>query len=207
MAFRLTPKEDSFYDLFATSAAHLVSGARELTNLLASDTPEARSEVVQRMRDLEHQADEATHQIISRVNSSFITPFDREDIHALTEQIDDVVDEIQGVSDLLVLHRISEPLPEMKEIADIIVQAAAATVTLVAKLQNPRQVQGELEEVDRLESAADAVYRRTVANLFAGGYEAREVLRWKDIVEAMEAAMNGIEDVSNIVEAIVLKHA
>jgi len=108
VAFRLTPREDSFYDLFAISATHLVSGARELTNLLAADTPEVRSLVVQKMRDLEHQADEATHQIISRVNSSFNTPFDREDIHRLASRLDDCMDHMEEAADLVDLYKVDD---------------------------------------------------------------------------------------------------
>ena len=118
-----------------------------------------------------------------------------------------VVDDIQAVSDLLVLHDVDEPLAEVREMADVLVKAAEANVALIGKLSRLRGIEPELEAVDRLESEADRIYRRTVAHLFSGDFNAFDVLRWKGIVEAIESAINGIERVSDVVAAIVIKHA
>src|SRR5688500_11759217 len=117
--------------------------------------------------DCERRGDELTHTILRRLDNSFVTPFDREDIHALTEQIDDVVDDIQAVSEPLLLHDVDEPLPEVRELTDVLVKAAEANVALIAKLPKLRGMEPDLEAVDRLESEADRIYRKSVAHLFS----------------------------------------
>ena len=136
-----------------------------------------------------------------------MAPFDREDIHALTEQIDDVVDDIQAVSELLVLHDVDEPLDEVRELTDVLVKAADANVALIGKLSRLRGLDADLEIVDRLESEADKIYRRSVAHMFSGDFNAFDVLRWKDIVESIEESVNGMENISDIVQGIALKHS
>jgi predicted phosphate transport protein (TIGR00153 family) len=203
---RLTPRETVFYDLFTASADNLLDGARVLQRLVTGSQVE-RAALAKELLDLEHRGDDRTHSIMREVNSTFVTPFDREDIHALTEELDDVVDDIHAAADLLMLHHVDTSLPEMRELAGILVNAADANRRLVAKLPRLRGLEPELEEIDRLESAADSVYRRSVARLFSGEYKAFAVLKWKDIVEALENSVNAIEDISDIVESIVLKHA
>ena len=205
MRFRLVPTDDRFFDLFAQSAANVAEAARRLRDRVTAPTDaDARHD---RVRECERTGDELTHEILTRLNSTFVTPFDREDIHALAEELDDVVDDMLEVSLRMQLLSVSEPLHELGEQADLLVQMADGTVGLVDRLESMKGVQPYLERIDRLESEGDAVYRRTVARLFSGEFEALDVLRWKDIVEAMEAALNTIEDISNVVEAIVLKHA
>ena len=205
MPFQVIPRGSDFYELFERAADGVADGASLLAKLLNDfDDPEtAHAE----LRELEHEGDETTHQILRELNTSFVTPFDREDIHALTEAIDDVVDDTEAVSDLLLLHNVEELLPEIKELVDILVRAAERCASLVSKLERLKDLNVDLEDIDRLESDGDRVYRRAVATLFGGDYKAREVLRWKDIVEAIERAVNGIEDISDVVEAIALKHA
>jgi predicted phosphate transport protein (TIGR00153 family) len=203
--FRLVPRDDGFFPLFDQAAANLAEGARLLRDLL--DEFENVHAKHARIDDCERRGDELTRTILRRLDSSFVTPFDREDIHALTEQLDDVVDDIQAVSELLLLHDVEEPLSEIVEITDILVKAADANVTLISKLPKLKGVQSELEAIDRLESQADRIYRRSVAHLFSGEFNAFDVLRWKDIVEAVEDAVNKLEGVSDIVEGIALKHS
>ncbi|MEO7059946.1 MAG: DUF47 family protein, partial [Lapillicoccus sp.] len=166
MAFRLTPREDSFFVLLTVLATHLVAGARTLTDLLAAVDPEARGVVVQRMRDLEHEADEATHQIISRVNSSFITPFDREDIHKLASRLDDCMDHMEEAADLIDLYRV-DALPQgvAKQI-EIIGRMAELTAEAMPRLHSMKDLSEYWIEINRLENQADKHYRRLVANLF-----------------------------------------
>jgi predicted phosphate transport protein (TIGR00153 family) len=157
--------------------------------------------------ECERRGDEVTATILRRLDQSFVAPFDREDIHALTEQMDDVVDDIQAVSELLLLHDVDEPLEEVRELADVLVKAAEANVALIGKLSKLRGIESELQAVDRLESEADRIYRRSVAHLFSGDFNAFDVLRWKDIVEAIEESVNGLEKIGDIVEGIALKHS
>jgi predicted phosphate transport protein (TIGR00153 family) len=164
----------------------------------------AHLEVVMRY---ERQGDEITRGILRRLNSTFVTPFDREDIHALAEELDDVVDDILAVAALLNVVHPQELLPELKEQADVLVQMADVAVELMGRLESMKGVQPHLDAIDRLETEGDRIYRRALGRLFSGEYPALEVLKWKDVVEAMEAALNTIEDISNVVEAIVLKFA
>jgi predicted phosphate transport protein (TIGR00153 family) len=215
MRFRLVPRDDGFYPLFNEAAENVAECARRLRELLDLFSEDGGSvsgnrdleKLVNLVTDCEQRGDELTRTILRRLNSSFVTPFDREDIHALAEELDDVVDEMQAAAELLVLHRVEKPLPEARDLVDILVKAAEANVALVAKLPRLRDVEGELEAIGRLETEADHIYRRSVAHLFSGDFKAFAVLKWKDIVEAIEASVNAIENISDIVESIVLKHA
>ena len=204
MRFRLVPSTDAFFGLFNDSAANVAECARGLRDLLSDPTnPEGHEKVAA----CEHRGDEIVHTILQRLNSSFVTPFDREDIHALAEELDDVVDDMLEVSHRMQISGITTALPELKEQADLVVQCADETEKLLARLESMRGVQPHLDAVDRLESEGDAVHRRILARLFGGEFEALEVIRWKDVIESMERAMNTLEDISDIVESIVLKHA
>jgi predicted phosphate transport protein (TIGR00153 family) len=205
MRFRLIPNDEGFFPLFDEAAANLATCARNLQDLLEDFSAIDRK--VAAVDACERKGDELTHDIVVRVNRSFVVPFDREDIHALTEEIDDAVDDLAAAADLLVLHHVAEPLPGMCEIADIIVQAADVAVALVGKLSSLKGLEPDLNELGKLESTADRVYRRTVADLFSGKYEAFDVLKWKDIVEALEHSVNSIEGIGDVVESIGLKHA
>jgi uncharacterized protein Yka (UPF0111/DUF47 family) len=155
----------------------------------------------------ESKGDELTGSILRRLNSTFVTPFDPEDIHALAEELDDVVDDMLAVAALLNIVHVEQILPELKEQADLLVQMAAINVELLAQLDSMKGVRPHLDAIDALETEGDKVYRRALGHLFSGEYSALEVLKWKDVVEAMEAALNTIEDISNVVESIVLKFA
>lgn len=157
--------------------------------------------------DCERRGDQLTDEILQRLDSTFVTPFDREDIHALAEELDDVVDDMLAVSDLLRLVSVETILPELVEQADLLVQMGDQTVGLMGRLQSMRGTGPFLKAIGQLETDGDAVYHRSLARLFSGQYEALEVLKWKDIVQAMEGALNTVEDISDVVESIVLKHA
>ncbi len=204
MRFRLVPRDDGFFPLFDQAAGNLAEGARLLRDLL--DDFEDVHAKHSRIMECEHRGDQVTDTILRRLDQSFVAPFDREDIHALTEQMDDVLDDIQAVSELLLLHDVDEPLEEIRELADVLVKAADANVALIGKLSKLRGIESELQAVDQLESEADRIYRRSVAHLFSGDFNAFDVLRWKDIVEAIEESVNGLEKISDVVESIALKH-
>jgi predicted phosphate transport protein (TIGR00153 family) len=201
--FRLLPTDDKFFPLFDDAAANAVECARRLRDVIAHDSPDGHEGI----KDCERRGDEITRAILQRLNSTFVTPFDREDIHALAEELDDVVDDIHTVSELLLLTKPTVSLPEMHEQADLLVRMAEENVTLIERLESMKGVQTHLDAIDRLESEGDAVYRRILARLYSGELDALEVLRLKGIVEALEDALNTIEDISDVVESIVLKHA
>ena len=203
--FRLVPSDDAFLTLFQQAAANAVECAERLRAIVHDfhDVEAGHARVM----ECEHRGDELTKDIMRRLSSTFVTPFDREDIHALAEELDDVVDEMLTVSHLLCLVRPDQLLPEIKEQADILVQMTKQAASLIDQMEPMRGVEPYLDAVDRLESEGDAVYRRIQARLFSGEFDALTVIMWKDIVTAMEAALNTVEDVSNVVETIVLKHA
>ncbi|MBN2622815.1 MAG: DUF47 domain-containing protein [Acidimicrobiales bacterium] len=204
MRFRLVPTDDAFFELFDQSAANVAECARRLRDLLVDPSDPALHEAV---AACEQQGDEIVHTILQRLNTTFVTPFDREDIHALAEELDDVVDDLLEVSHRMQITGITTVLPELKEQADLVVQCADETQQLMSRLETMKGTQPHLDAIDRLESEGDAVHRRILARLFGGEFDALEVLRWKDVIEAMEGALNTLEDISDVVESIVLKHA
>jgi predicted phosphate transport protein (TIGR00153 family) len=156
---------------------------------------------------LERAGDVITREILIRLDRALVTPFDREDIHSLTGHLDDALDDVRAAADLLRLHNVDTPLPEIRDLAALVARAAAVTSRLMTQLSRLRGLQDDINEVFRLESEGDAAYRRAVAHLFSGAYDAFQVLKWKDIIEALERSLNGFEAVAHTVEAIVLKHA
>jgi len=205
MRFRIIPQSEGFYDLFEKAASNLADTALMLQRLLTDyhDPEAAHAEIRQR----EHEGDEITHQIMRALNTTFVTPFDREDIYRLATGVDDIVDFIEAISDLLVLHKIEQPLPEMRQQAEVLARAADQCHKAMAGLRSFDGLDPYWVEINRLENEGDRVYRKTVARLFSGEYKAMDVLKWKDLVDQMEAAIDGCEDVANTLESIVLKHA
>jgi predicted phosphate transport protein (TIGR00153 family) len=203
--FKLVPADDTFFDLFNAAAENVADSARRLSELLDNFDDIAGGH--QRIIECEQRGDELTAQILNRLNTTFITPFDREDIHALAEELDDVVDDVMQVSHRLQMTGVKEPLSELKQQAEILVRMADETVLLMARLKSMKNVNGHLEAIDRLETEGDAVYRAAEQRLFGGEFDALDVLRYKDVVEAMENALNKLEDASNVVESIVVKFA
>jgi predicted phosphate transport protein (TIGR00153 family) len=191
--------------LFERAASNLADTAGLLLKLLTDfhDPRAAHAEIRQR----EHDGDEITHQIMRALNTTFVTPFDREDIHRLASLIDDILDGIEAVADLLVLHQIEQPLPEMRQQAEVLSQAADQTYRAMSGLRSFSGLDQYWVEINRLENEGDRIYRKTVARLFSGDFKAMDVLKWKDLVDQLEAAIDKSEDVANTLESIVLKHA
>jgi predicted phosphate transport protein (TIGR00153 family) len=204
MRFRLLPTDDRFFELFNEAASNAAECARHLRDLIGDETGATSHDGV---ITCERRGDELTQDILQRLNTSFVTPFDREDIHALAEELDDVVDDMQDVAARVRLTVHGTALPELKEQADILVRMAEENVALMSRLPSMKRTEDHLKAIDVMESEGDTVYRHALARLFSGEYDALVVLRWKDIIEAMEAALNTLEDVSNVIESIVLKHA
>jgi uncharacterized protein len=206
VGFRLTPQENGFFDLFATSAGHLVDGAHELTNLLAVEHSE-REAVASRIRDIEHAADKSTHAIMLKVNSSFITPFDREDIYRLASRLDDCMDLIEGAADLIVLYRLGD-LPEgVSAQVEVLARMAELTAAAMPRLRSMNDLSSYWREISRLENQADQAYRRLVAEVFNNGKDAITVLKLKEVIDQLEAAADAFETAALVVESIAVKES
>jgi uncharacterized protein len=206
MAFRLTPRDDRFYTMFAAAATNLVTGASLLGEQISAKVDE-RPDVAARMRDAEHAGDDVTHEIYSTVNATFVTPFDREDIYQLAGRLDDVLDHMDAAADLVVLYRPAELPVEVFQQVDVLARAADLTADAMARLRTPQELSDYWIEINRLENEADQVYRRLLATLFSGMYEPMEVLKLKDIVEELEAAADAFEQVAHAVQTIAAKEA
>ena len=205
MAFSFKPVDAVFYELLATSATHLVNGARILAELL-DDTAD-RKDIAARMQDAEHECDETTHEIAKRVNSTFVTPFDREDIYALASGLDDVMDFMEEAVDLSMLYEVDSLPTEIADQVDVLQRCAELTAEAMPRLKAMKDLEEYWIEINRLENAGDRSYRRILANLFSGQYEALDVLKLKDIVDSLEHAVDAFEKVANIIEQIHAKES
>jgi predicted phosphate transport protein (TIGR00153 family) len=186
VALRFRPADTTFYDLFAESARHLLT---------------------QRMRDAEHAADETTHGIIRRVNTTFVTPFDREDIYALASSLDDIMDFMEEAVDLTLLYEVLTLPSELADQVEVIQRCAELTAESMPRLRTMQDLEEYWIEINRLENLGDKSYRRILAKLFSGKFEALEVLKLKDVVDSLEAAIDAFEKVANIVEQIAVKES
>ena len=205
MRLRFRPVDATFYDLFTQLATQLVQGAGLLAEMLGDGND--REGIAQRMRDAEHQADETTHEIVRRVNSTFVTPFDREDIYSLASQLDDVMDFMEEAVDLVLLYEVEHLPSELANQVEVIQRCAELTAESMPRLQTMKNLEEYWIEINRLENAGDKSYRRILAKLFGGKYEALEVLKLKDVVDALEDAIDAFETVANIVEQIAVKES
>jgi uncharacterized protein len=203
---RLTPRETSFFGMFAAAADNLVAGAGLLTELLGADTA-GRASIAERMRAAEHAGDETTHRIYRQLNSSFITPFDRQDIYQLAARLDDVMDAMEAAVDLVSLYQVDELPAAVADQVDVLVRAADLTADAMRRLRGMKDLTEYWIEVNRLENQGDQVYRKLLAHLFSGKYDALTVLKLKEIVDALESAADGFEHVANTVETIVVKES
>jgi predicted phosphate transport protein (TIGR00153 family) len=202
---RLTPRDDSYYEMFADFANELVVASGLLVELISEDAD--REAIVEKMRQCEQTGDERTHAIMRRLNGSLVTPFDREDIYRLTSSLDDVMDSMEAAVDFIGLYQL-ERLP--KGIIDqvgILERAAELTAQAMPRLRSMRNLSSYWIEINRLENQADHIYRRLLAHLFSGAYDALTVLKLKDVVDQLEAAADAFEHVANTVESIAVKEA
>jgi predicted phosphate transport protein (TIGR00153 family) len=201
----LRPSDPTFYDLFAESARNLVTGANLLAEMFQPDTD--RQALAKRMRDAEHQGDEFTHAIVRRVNTTFVTPFDREDIYRLAAGLDDVMDFMEEAVDLVTLYEIEKLPGELAKQVEVIQRSAELTAEAMPRLRTMRDLEDYWIEINRLENDGDKSYRRILAKLFSGKYDALTVLKLKDVVDSLENAVDGFERVANIVEQIAVKES
>ena len=205
MALRFRPVDTAFYDLFSEQAQHLVVGAELLAEMLDETT--VHDDVAARMRQAEHEADETTHALFKRVNSTFVTPFDREDIYRLGSGLDDVMDMMDEVVDLILLYEVKVLPPELSQQVEVLQRCAELTASAMPGLQSPHSLEEYWIEVNRLENTGDKNHRRMLAKLFSGEFKTIEVLKLKDIVEALERAIDAFESVAHTVEQIAVKES
>lgn len=203
---RLIPRDARFYDLFEQQSALIVKAAgllHELVHTFADATAKVHA-----IGEVEHQGDQITHEVVRRLNTTFITPLDREDIHALISRLDDVLDYIEAAAERLVLYRIKEPTSASRALAEVIVRITQATDRAVRCLRTPAgDFHEHAVEVNRLENAADELLRDSLAALFEEHGDPIEVIKWKEIYETMEVVTDRCEDVVNVIEGIILKMA
>jgi len=202
---RLIPRDERFFELFVDDAANVLGGARLLEAMLRSyDVLERRAGEI---RDAEHRGDELSHEIGHRLEATFVTPFDREEIHALISGLDDVLDFIEEVADTFVLYRIEAPTPVAIQQASIIVQQCEQLYEALTHLRGFKGLEKYWIEVHRLENEGDQLARKAIADLFSGGGDVLDVIKWKDVYALLEATIDKCEDVANIIERITIKHA
>jgi predicted phosphate transport protein (TIGR00153 family) len=191
--------------MFTASAENLVAATEVLATFVRE--PEQREQLAGRMRDLEHAGDEAAHAVFKQVNSSFVTPFDREDIYSLASDLDDVMDHLEAAADLVVLTHLGDLPPEMGRQVEILQRIARTTADAMPRLRTMKGLDEYWIEVNRLENEADKLYRRLVSRLFSGEFEALEVLKLKEVADELEDAADAFEHVANVVESITVKES
>jgi uncharacterized protein len=199
------PTDSTFYDMFTDSAQNLVSGAQLLAEMLPSTAD--RANIAARMREAEHNGDETTHAIVKRVNTTFVTPFDREDIYRLANGLDDVMDFMEEAVDLVLLYEIDELPGELANQVEVLQRCAELTSDAMPRLRTMRDLEEYWIEINRLENDGDKSYRRIVAMLFNGQFDALTVMKLKDVVDSLEAAIDAFESVANTVEQIAVKES
>ena len=206
--FPFMPREQKFFDLFEESAQNIIKAAKLLKEML--DTWQFIDSRVAEITELEHDGDSLTHQIISLLHRTFVTPFDREDIAMLAHTMDDVLDFIHSAADAMFIYKIRKPTSRAKELAGIIVLAAEEMQKASASLRHKGEFKQMLEkcvEINRLENAADRVYRAAIGELFDKDKDMTEIIKWREIYEHMETATDRCEDVADVIEGVALKNA
>jgi predicted phosphate transport protein (TIGR00153 family) len=206
--FSLRPTEGAFYELFTRAAANLVKGTALLQEL-ALPGVDVQS-VSERLEEVEHDSDQITHDLYKKINSTFVTPFDREDIYRLGSLLDDVMDHLEAVGSLLYLYGLTKlpTLPrEMHELVEVLDKQARLTAEAMPRLRTLKDLEDYWIECNRLENDGDRVYRMLLVRLFSGEYDALTVLKMKEVADELEAACDAFEHVANTVETIAVKES
>lgn len=204
------PKDKKFFPLFEQAGANLIEAAKALQESVYTTDLVRRAELNKKIEDLEHRGDDITHQIHLELGKNFITPFDREDIHSLASSLDDVADFIQGASNRIELYKIETPTQEMKEIADLIVEATehvAKALNELRDLKNIRNITDSCIRINSVENRADYIFDKAVCELFEYEKDAITLIKTKEVLSAMEDATDKCEDVANVLESILVKNA
>jgi predicted phosphate transport protein (TIGR00153 family) len=206
--FSLFPREEKFFVLFEQSAQNVVKIAQQLRDLV--NTWENVKERVKMITSLEHDGDAITHQIIAQLHRTFVTPLDREDIALLAETLDDVTDLIHSSADAMLLYKVDYPTDKVKELVDILVRASAeverGVAQIHARIDRDKLLKSSME-INRLENIGDSLYRSALAELFVNSPDFTYLIKWREIYEDIESAIDKCEDIANVLEGIALKYA
>lgn len=205
--FNFLPKEEQYFSMFAQMTSHIFDAARVLKEMLASGHGDDYTGYVAQLKSIEHSCDEMTHSISTRLNKSFITPFDREDIYMLSTALDDVVDLIDDAGRAMLMYDVRESTPHARQFADVIQRMSVQLHEAVSALSRPNGITPRLVEIHRLENEGDDIYHAAVGKLFRESSDPLEVIKWKEIYEKLETAVDRCEHVANIIESIIIKHA
>jgi uncharacterized protein len=204
----LLPRDEDFFGLFERHAALTVEGAKEMQRLVQGN--QNVRERAARIKEIEHETDGITHACVERLHKTFITPFDRDDIHRLITRMDDVMDYIDSAAIAVMLYELTEMTEPARALADVLVRSTESVAVAVSGLKNVKQSKAILDaciEVNRLENEGDEILRGALAELFRGAKDPLLVLKWKEVYEALENATDRCEDVANVIEGVVLEHA
>jgi len=201
----LVPRERRFYDLFEQQAASIVAASEILRRVLANgcDREALRAEI----KEWEHRGDEVTHEIVRTLNRTFVTPFDREDIYALSSGLDDILDYVDEVATTIVLYRIATIPEAARRMGDLVLDAAREVQQAVGKLERQTGLEPHWIEIHRIENVGDTVSREAIADLFDGTVPPLEVVKLKDLYGLLESGLDRCEDVANVIESITIKNA
>jgi predicted phosphate transport protein (TIGR00153 family) len=203
-AFRLIPREEKFFDDFLALADQIVKGATLLEEMMATDPP--NWDVARAIKDVEHECDGITHTIIQRLNRTFVTPIDREDIHELARSLDDVIDAIDAAAAVIRRYRVAPVRYGARELAGIIAKSTHQVRMAVDALERRNGVHARAVEVNRLENEADRIHDEALSRLFDEETDPISVIKWKEVLDFLEDATDRCEDVANVLEGVVVKH-
>ena len=204
--FSLLPREDQYFAFFSQMTSYIFDASRLLVEMLADGGQHKYDEYAQRIKSIEHACDELTHTVSTRLNQSFITPFDREDIFVLSTALDDIVDLIDEAARAMVMFDLHESSSHARHFADVLHRMAVQLHEIINVLAKPVGITPRLVEIHRLENEGDDIYHAAIAELFRQQTDPLTVLKWKEIYEKLEAAVDRCENVANIIESMIIKH-
>lgn len=208
MAFSFIPKDEGFFDILEEASENVVKGAKAFRELVSHWS--LNSELIPQIREIEHEGDRMTHEVIDRLNRTFITPIDREDIHGLAKELDDVIDIIQATMDRMQLYRIETSSPVLLQMVEVLLRSTEVVDKAIKSLRDMKHTRRTLDfciEVNRLENEADAIFKTALGELFSEKRDVLDIIRWKEVYEAAEFANDKCEDIANIIEGIIVKNA
>ncbi len=205
MAFRFTPRDNAFYAMFTEAGQNIADSADVLAGLL--DPNANREAIAKQLRDREHAGDSVTHRIMRQLNTSFVTPFDREDIYRLASALDDVVDAMEAAADFVVLADVGKLPQLMAEQITLIATSSHETANAMSRLSTLKDLEPYWIEVNRLENEADRVYRKLLSRLFSGEYDALTMVKLREVADGLEDAADALEHVAHAVETIAVKES
>jgi predicted phosphate transport protein (TIGR00153 family) len=203
--FNFLPKEEQYFALFSQMTSYIFDAARALTEML-SDKRGNYEEHSRRIKAIEHQCDELAHKVSTRLNKSFITPFDREDIYLRSSALDDIVDLIDDAARAMVMYDVHESTDHAAALADVLQRMSVELHDIVTRLERPDGIAPRLVTIHTLENEGDELYHRAIKELFHNATDPLYVMKWNSIYEKLEAAIDRCENVANIIESVIIKH-